>query len=1077
MSKFDNLPPLLATVLTERMRAIFEHIKSDCGENIPKDRPIDRVRVRDDLNPPRAVVVLQDQVHGRLSVEIPLSSDPRYPPQPTCEVCENHCIHQLIALSELLDWLETPHHDRRDEILSAAARDPWRQWLSELSGAVSQLELGSEAAETNRLWWSFNLAKRDLELYSMPIATGKPKKLRLDRSDQPTNLSSADQGALSAARWYKSQRRAAARDGREQEIYLDALAALINHPRVVQGPPGGLAWRIKPLKLRVELAELPQGLDVRLWYGQEELLREDVLQSPHCRFFSIDPKARTLGLFIPSPHLKLFLSTWAQKAVPVPEHAKAELLAQLSRVNVHIPVAADVDVIREQQVEPQLTLIAILTPLPDSGLHIEVKIRPILNGPLFTPGAGTEEVLSSNHLRQILKTQRNLSDERKTADELVRSTLLSSYTYESSTYLYAIPDIGPALDLINQLKSHPGVECQWPGLKWQAPISIGTQNINISIQKRADWLEIHGEAQIEGKRLELAVLLEAARRDRGYISLGQGQFAQLETQLRNTLSSLAEHSERYRKRLRILHTGIESLRSFSELLPDSAPIDQWRHFLASVESAKQLTPEPSVRLTEVLRPYQTDGFRWLSRLSAYGAGAILADDMGLGKTLQTIAVLEQRAEHGPQLVVAPASVVFNWSRELQKFAPQIRIKNYQGSRRHAVLQHAKPHTIILSSYGVLQKDMDQPSCELRKMEWTTLVIDEAQFIKNPRTRRARALKAIKANWKVALTGTPIENNVTEVWAIYHAIFPSLLGSFDYFRSKYLPEADAAESFSARPEHVKGTRPEQLRVATHALRQAIQPFLLRRTKTQVAKYLPDKTEITVDIHLSHRERALYDDARLAAIAQLEKEDIVTQTHLRIQILAALTRLRQLACHPKLVDAHSAVPSSKMERVLQIIHELREENRRALVFGQFTQHLSLLRHELDQRDWSYLYLDGKTPPNQREAIVDQFQSGQYPLFLISLKAGGTGLNLTAADTVIHLEPWWNPAVEDQATDRSHRLGQTQPVTVLRLVTRDTIEQKIVDLHQEKRQLVSELLEGTHQTAKLTSSELIKLISTNA
>lgn len=1058
------------------MRAIFERLKADVIEDLPKDRPIDRVRVRQDLNPPRATVVLQDQTHGRLAVEVPLSSDPQYLPQPVCEVCDEPCIHQLIALGELLEWLETPDHNRRDELLSSASQDPWRQWLSELSGAINHLEVASESVEKSRLWWSFDLSRRDLELYSMPVTVGKPKKLRLDRSDQLTHLDPVDQGVLSSARWYRSQRRAAARDGREQEVFLETLTTLINHPRVVHGKPGGLPWQIIALKLRVELAKVSHGLDIRLYYGQIELLRADVLSHPHCRFVSNDSKSRTLGLFIPTPQLRSFLKTWAQKAVPVPESAKAELLTQLSRINVHIPVAANIDVIREQQVDAQLSLIAILTPLPENGLHIEVKIRPIPNGPLFTPGAGIEEVLSSNHFRQVLRTHRDLRDEIRAADKLVDSINLKPYEDNESAYLYAVPELGPALDVLAQLKSYPGIECQWPGPMWSTPISLGTQSISISIQKRADWLEIHGGAKINSKRLELAVLLEAARRDRGYIALGNGQFAQLETELRSSLSALAEHSERYRKQIRLLHTGLESLRSFSETIPDSAPISQWHQFLAKIESARAFTPEPSTHLAKTLRPYQIDGFRWLSRLAAYGAGAILADDMGLGKTLQTIAVLEQRAFNGPQLVVAPASVVFNWSRELERFAPQLTVKTYQGPKRDLALHKTKAGTVILSSYGILQKEMDQPASKLRQMDWETLVIDEAQFIKNPRTRRARALKAVRANWKVALTGTPVENNATEIWAIYHAIFPSLLGSFDHFRNKYLPEADAAESFAARPERVKGVRPDQLRVATHTLRQAIQPFILRRTKDQVAKHLPPRTEITVDIKLSHRERALYDDARLAAIAQLEKEEIVDQAHLRVQILAALTRLRQLACHPKLVDEHSAVPSSKMERVLQIIYELREENRRALVFGQFTKHLAILRQELDARDWSYLYLDGKTPPRQRSAVVDQFQSGRHSLFLISLKAGGTGLNLTAADTVIHLEPWWNPAVEDQATDRSHRLGQTQPVTVLRLVARGTIEQKIVSLHQEKRELVSELLEGTHQTARLSSNELIELISSS-
>jgi SNF2 family DNA or RNA helicase len=319
---------------------------------------------------------------------------------------------------------------------------------------------------------------------------------------------------------------------------------------------------------------------------------------------------------------------------------------------------------------------------------------------------------------------------------------------------------------------------------------------------------------------------------------------------------------------------------------------------------------------------------------------------------------------------------------------------------------------------------------------------------------------LKAEFRVALSGTPLENHLGELWSLFAAVFPGLLGSWDQFRARF--------GVPIERDHD--------RRASEALARLIRPFLLRRTKAEVAPELPARTEIMVPIAMSSQEAELYEDARLAAVSQLDKSkkrnDDVDKR--RFEVLAALTRMRLLASHPKLYDPTSPVASSKMQRLLELIEELRSEGHRALVFSQFTSHLALVRAELDRENVTYHYLDGATPPRERADLVKRFQAGERDLFLISLKAGGTGINLTGADYVIHLDPWWNPAVEDQATDRAHRIGQDKPVTVYRLVARGTVEEKILAMHGSKRALVAGVLEGTDAAAKLTTRDLMDLLS---
>ena len=383
------------------------------------------------------------------------------------------------------------------------------------------------------------------------------------------------------------------------------------------------------------------------------------------------------------------------------------------------------------------------------------------------------------------------------------------------------------------------------------------------------------------------------------------------------------------------------------------------------------------------------------------------------------------------------------------------MRRHRGPDRATALAQIGANDVLVTSYAIVTLD----AAELAAVPFATLVLDEAQAIKNAATRRSRAVRDLRAEVRIALTGTPVENHLGELWSLMRVITPGVLGSWEHFRDRFAAPIERTRS--------------PARIA--ALARVVRPFMLRRTKAEVAPELPPRTEVTRLVEPSAKERTLYEAARLAAIEAIaapRDEDA------RFLMLAWLTKLRRLACHPRLFDAGSTVPSSKLAALLEIVEELAEGGHKALVFSQFTSHLALVREALDARRVRYEYLDGSTPADQRPGCVEAFQTGDAPVFLISLKAGGTGLNLTAADYVVHLDPWWNPAVEDQATDRAHRIGQTRAVTVVRLVARGTVEEQVLTMHADKRALAGVLFDEEHGApTKLTTEDLAALLRERA
>lgn len=435
-----------------------------------------------------------------------------------------------------------------------------------------------------------------------------------------------------------------------------------------------------------------------------------------------------------------------------------------------------------------------------------------------------------------------------------------------------------------------------------------------------------------------------------------------------------------------------------------------------------------------LRHYQKEGVSWLAFLQSIGVGALLADDMGLGKTLQTICTFR-----GKCLVISPTSVLYGWEQQIKNFRPQLTTHVFHGTSR----KFNSDVDVTLTTYGILRQDLEL----LSSKEWDVIVIDEAQTIKNPHSRVAQAAHALDAEFKVALSGTPIENRLTDMWSIFHFLNPGLLGQFTKFESEYTEK---------NPERLK---------------KYVAPFVLRRTKNEVLKELPPKTEVTLHCELSEEERDLYHSllasCRSEVVETLEKGGSV------FAVLELLLRLRQTCCHGSLVPGSEFKgKSSKLKLLYETLDQSIEENHRSLVFSQWTSFLDLIESDLKKKSISYLRLDGST--RNRQEIVDAFQEeGGPPVLLMSLKAGGVGLTLTQADHVFIMDPWWNPAAENQAADRAHRIGQDRPVNVHRIVAKDTVEERILKLQEKKKKLASAVLDGADQSTSITKQDLMDLL----
>jgi len=749
-----------------------------------------------------------------------------------------------------------------------------------------------------------------------------------------------------------------------------------------------------------------------------------------------------------------------EQKIIIPENGKAkltELLGTLSAegMEVHSDLVADKNARTEIKELPSDSRIRVqLLPLGD-GLKTELFSKPFGERPPYCkPGKGGK-VLISNEKDVQLQVKRNLKQETEN-EQILMNDIQSLESLNENDGLLSFDDPMDGLYLLDILAKRQDVcVVEWPeGEKFKLRGTAGINNLNVNIKSGTNWFDLQGEFRVdENTVLTLQQLLKLTAKSHGrFIELSQGEFLALSDRLKKQLDNLRLFSDEDKKGIHLNKFASVGLGDFFDEMENVKADKAWKDFRKKIEKTKEENTLIPANLQAELRSYQEEGFRWMARLAEWNGGACLADDMGLGKTVQTLAILLHRAQQGAALVVCPVSVIGNWVSEVEKFAPTLRIKTLgvnTTTNRKEVLQSLEAGDVLITSYGLLQSEEKLFS----EPEFATVVLDEAHVIKNYATKTSKATMQLKAGFRVALTGTPLQNHLGEIWNLFNFINPGLLGSLQHFNDVFVKSNDEASK-----KHLK---------------KMIAPFILRRTKSAVLDELPPKTEIVKKIQLSSDEMAFYEALRRQALENLSNAD--ESKH--IQVLAEITKLRQASCNPLLIDGNVNIPSSKLATFLDIAGELIANKHRALVFSQFVSHLAIVRKELDKQGIKYKYIDGSTSQAERQRNVKEFQSGDGELFLISLKAGGLGLNLTAADYVIHLDPWWNPAIEDQASDRAHRIGQQRPVTIYRLVAENTIEEKIIQLHTHKRDLAEQLLEGSDMAARLSVGEMVDLIREGA
>ena len=918
----------------------------------------------------------------------------------------------------------------------------------------------------------------------------------------------------------------------------------------------------------------------------------------------------------------------------VPPEGAPRLLGFIGALDEHVVRP----ILRAEETAACARVIVRLRPV-GTGLEAALFIRPFgePDTPAFPVGGGPAAPLASVGGR-ILRAERDFEEERYAARDLARRCPTLRERGGMGLGSIAVPE--EALDCLLEI-GKAGLPVEWPeGEAFRVFPAVAADRLSVDVRHSRDWFAVHGELRVdESLVLDMERLLERLKEAKGrFVPLGDGAFLALTEQFRRRLERLERLTEsdgRHRRLHPLAADTVRDLFEGAQVRGDGA----WESLLRRAARAGAEAPAVPPALHAELRGYQREGFVWMARLARRGAGACLADDMGLGKTLQTIAVLLDQAPLGPSIVLAPTSVCHNWENELARFAPTLGVHRFGPGDRAAQVAALGPGDVLIASYGLLHTE----AALLAGRDWQMAVFDEAQALKNADTRRARAGRRLRAAFRVALTGTPIENRLEDLWSLFNLINPGLLGTRQSFQKRFAAvsapstrgtEAEAgtgakarcegggapsvlglnaqeatryegragaaekspnqyegrneassvlglsgratpqykggagaaqssqnqyegkaeassalglgeqatarygalngaAEGFQERYEgeaetssarglggqvtaryealngaaegfqgHYEGgagaryeegsgglsgtlagrpsaTGPERTPEAPSgaqsearaALRALVRPFILRRTKSQVLTELPPRMEQVLEVDLPEDERAFYEALRRTALASLEEPG--DEGSRKLNILTELMKLRRACCAPALVDPGVKLPGAKLGAFMDLAAELVRGGHKALVFSQFVGCLAEARRRLEAGGFACQYLDGATPERERQSRVASFQAGKGDFFLISLKAGGQGLNLTAADYVIHLDPWWNPAVEDQASDRAYRLGQERPVTVYRLVARDTVEEAILRLHRSKRALAADILDGAD--VPLSEAELLELLRT--
>ncbi|NOY94445.1 MAG: DEAD/DEAH box helicase [Deltaproteobacteria bacterium] len=824
----------------------------------------------------------------------------------------------------------------------------------------------------------------------------------------------------------------------EAEDAPSPLVPLVGHPRVVNEDGAPLVVKRKEAELRSR----PEGGDVLV-----EIFPPELAWSANA-FEWTSPQE--LWIYERTPELARVAAALPEGVLRVPGGETRRLSELVQRLGSRVRLGSQSDSLEVGEVVAADTQIAVELDWNGTTLELSLVVFPLgTSGGATRPGQGNATFVGPVD-GQLKRCVRDLDTEQRNLEALEEACPSLRHLPRTGAGRRA-ESVESALDCLSELHAQaPALRLLWPKERRLAPPKVADlTHLRTRVGESHGWLEIDPRLEVdEDTVLTLRDLL--GRRRGQYVELGEENYVRLTEDLARRLDDLDSLGTASGE---VLQTSAASLPRVQELLEDVEEVSYDANVLARLDrlsEAVNSTPALPRNFDATLRDYQLEGYHFLARLADAGMGACLADDMGLGKTVQTLALLLRRAKLGPALVVAPTTVVRNWANEARRFAPTLRCVELRDGDRERILADLGPRDLLLTSYGLLVTESER----LAAQPFASVIFDEAHALKNARTQRAKAAHELNTELRVALTGTPIENHLGELWSVMQATLPGLLGTQSQFDTRFAQPIEAGD-----------------RERAQQLRALLRPFILRRTKAQVLDELPARTEITLRVQPTVAERAFYEALRRNALEAFQAKGAKNQK--RMRVFAEIMRLRRAAVDPRLVDPELGPPGAKLDALLERLEALKEEGHRALVFSQFLGSLAMARERLEQAGIAYLTLDGSTSASERARRIEAFQDGEADVFLMSLKAGGVGVNLTGADYVIHLDPWWNPAVEEQATGRAHRIGQRRPVTVYRFVTEGSIEERILSMHQKKRALADDLLSGLDKSQRLDLDELRSLL----
>jgi superfamily II DNA or RNA helicase len=827
-----------------------------------------------------------------------------------------------------------------------------------------------------------------------------------------------------------------------QDDDLSADVACTTPLRWDDGPP----WELF-LGLGLEAGGERYVLDATLKRGEERLKKEEVVYAtPEGLVIS----STTIARFEDFGAYPLLAMIWnSEKPITLAVAQADELVAELASLPA-LPKLELPEALRVKTVSVPMRPSLKITP-PDARDPENTRLVGKLSfdyGGSLVPENGTASMSFDPNTRTVF--QRDRAAEMRAIERLNELKFKPQWSHAARGYERQLHPSNLNKTILQLCSEGWHVEAE--GKLFRQP-----GEFKFEVSSGIDWFELNGSIDFGGVSAKLPRLLSALRKGERTVVLDDGSTGVLPDEWLaryGLLARIASGNNGDQETVRFSRGQVGLLDALVANLPHATTDEVFqraRRELLEFEGVEPIEPAPAFQ--GVLRPYQKQGLGWLNFLQRFGFGGCLADDMGLGKTVQLLALLESRRHLGkPSLVVVPRSLVFNWKEEARKFTPQLRILDHSGVGRDKTTDNFTNYDLIITTYGTLR--LDAPF--IREFNFDYAILDEAQAIKNSASESAKAARLVRADHRLALSGTPVQNHLGELWSLFEFLNPGMLGTASVFR--------ASGAGSSQIERDSRT----------LLARALRPFILRRTKEQVATDLPEKTEQTLFCEMEPEQRKLYDELRHHYRASL-LDRIATEgiNKAKIQILEALLRLRQAACHPGLIDkSRTKQSSAKLSTLLFQLDELMQEDHKVLIFSQFTSMLAIVKKHLDDRKIVYEYLDGKT--RDRQARVDRFQTDPgCKIFLISLKAGGLGLNLTAAEYVFLLDPWWNPAIEAQAIDRAHRIGQTRNVFAYRIIAKDTVEEKVLALQAQKKDLADMIINADNSLISKIGREDLELL----